>query len=109
MKRLSALIVSAILLVSTAAIPVSAFHGRSTHRSCTNTCSSFVDKDKDGICDNKEAASKKKAPAKKNTAPAKKNNAKKQPQKNFVDKNKDGLCDNAGSNTGCGRRHCRNR
>lgn len=105
MKKLSALIVTAILLVSSAAIPATAAYGKSNHRNCTSICSAFIDKDKDGVCDNKEAANKKKPSSKKNTnakreaaankrAAVKKNTTNKHCVSSFVDANNDGVCDN---------------
>lgn len=74
MKRLLALIITALVLVSAIAVSASAY-GRRQNAECRANGTGFVDADNDGICDNKPA-------------PASCNGA------DFTDEDGDGFCDN---------------
>lgn len=74
MKKLLAIIISAVVLVSVVAVTASAY-GKRQNADCRANGTGFVDTDGNGICDNKIASDKTS-----NT--------------NFVDTDKDGVCDN---------------
>ena len=92
MKKLLAIILTALLLVSVAAVSASAY-GRRQIADCRRNAAGFVDSDNDGICDNRPASGK--GQYAKSTCGA-----------NFTDSDNDGICDNrptSGKGKHCGK------
>ncbi len=87
MKKLLAIILTALLLVSVAAVSASAY-GRRQIADCRRNAAGFVDSDNDGICDNRPASGK--CQYTENNCGA-----------NFTDSDNDGICDNRPASGKC--------
>ena len=114
MKKFLAIIVTALIILTAIAVPTFAYgRGQQTNyvdtnkdgvcdnrnasckaQDCANKNANFVDSDKDGICDNRPASGKSQSKTNSNKG------------SNFIDADKNGICDNR---TFSGKGNCRGR
>lgn len=128
MKKVLAIIISALILASVASVPVSAYNktrgtnyadvnkdGICDNKASSNkSCTGYIDSDNDGVCDNNKTDKNQRSSKNNNkannsdTTPHARAKVCKNNKLNFVDSDNDGICDNRVS-TGRGNRHGRNR
>lgn len=107
MKKLLAIILSALILVSAAAVTVSAY-GKHQNAGCKANGTGFVDNDNNGICDNKDSSPKNKGAnytdADNDGICDNRNTSSEGYCASYTDADNDGICDNKGEGAGTGRR-----